>query len=171
MEQSIYTYECEAITGELIPLEDFREKVVLIVNTASRCGFTQQYDSLQTLYDYFDQKSFSILGFPCNQFARQEKGTSKEIQAFCQLNFGVTFPLFKKINVNGNDTIPLYRYLKSSARGFLGSHAIKWNFTKFLVNQQGKVIKRYSPMVKPESIKKDIERLLAISADFEATSS
>ncbi|MCD9458818.1 glutathione peroxidase [Marinibactrum halimedae] len=148
------------ITGKPISLEAYAGKVVLIVNTASQCGFTPQYKGLEAVYQNYKDKGFVILGFPCNQFGSQEKGSEGEIQEFCELNFGVTFPLFSKIEVNGKNEAPLYGYLKSSAPGLLGSKRIKWNFTKFLVGKNGSVIKRYGPTTKPEQIESDIQAAL-----------
>ncbi len=139
---------------------DFAGKVLLIVNTASNCGFTPQYAGLEALYQRYKERGLVILGFPCNQFGEQEPGAAPEIASFCQKNYGVSFPLFAKIEVNGDNTHPLYQHLKESARGLLGSESIKWNFTKFLVNRDGDVIKRYAPAVAPESIAGDIEALL-----------
>lgn len=156
----IYNLTASAINGDEVKLSEFAGNVLLIVNTASECGFTKQYRGLQKLHTDYAQQGFSVLGFPCNQFGEQEKGDSDEISQFCELNFGVTFPLFKKIDVNGENTHPLFVYLKQAARGFLGSKRIKWNFTKFLVNKQGEVIKRYSPMTEPEKIEADIKALL-----------
>jgi glutathione peroxidase len=132
----------------------------LIVNTASQCGFTPQYSGLEKLYDKFKARGLEILGFPCNQFGKQESGSPAEIAEFCSVNYGVTFPMFEKIDVNGKDTHPLYRYLKREARGVLGSEPIKWNFTKFLVNREGEVVERYGSMTKPEQIEADIEAAL-----------
>ena len=130
------------------------------VNTASKCGFTPQYAGLQTLYEQFKDRGFEILGFPCNQFGKQEPGTNDEIQNFCQVNYGVTFPMFDKIDVNGDDTHPLYEHLKKAAPGALGTTSIKWNFTKFLVDAEGNVVKRFAPNVEPVDIAPEIEALL-----------
>ncbi|GLS25377.1 glutathione peroxidase [Marinibactrum halimedae] len=157
---TIYDYSMDDITGKPISLEAYAGKVVLIVNTASQCGFTPQYKGLEAVYQNYKDKGFVILGFPCNQFGSQEKGSEGEIQEFCELNFGVTFPLFSKIEVNGKNEAPLYGYLKSSAPGLLGSKRIKWNFTKFLVGKNGSVIKRYGPTTKPEQIESDIQAAL-----------
>jgi glutathione peroxidase len=135
--------------------------VLLIVNTASKCGFTPQYEGLEKVYDQFKDKGVAVLGFPCNQFGSQEPGSADDIGAFCQKNYGVNFPMFAKIDVNGSDAHPLYQYLKSEGRGILGSEAIKWNFTKFLVKKDGTVFKRYAPTTKPEEMVGDIEKLLA----------
>nr|WP_306819105.1 glutathione peroxidase [Leptospira sp. id769339] len=141
-------------------LQDYKGKVLLIVNTASQCGFTPQYKGLQEMYDKYKGKGLEILGFPCDQFGHQEPGSDAEIQSFCQVNFGVNFPLFKKIEVNGDGTHPVYQYLKKQAPGLLGK-SIKWNFTKFLIDKQGNVIKRFAPMTPPEKLDKQIEELLS----------
>jgi glutathione peroxidase len=135
--------------------------VLLVVNTASKCGFTPQFEGLETLYDNYKDKGLEILGFPCNQFASQDPGSNEEITEFCQLNYGVSFPMFGKIEVNGSATDPLYQHLKSEAKGALGTERVKWNFTKFLVDSSGKVLKRYSSATKPAAIEKDIKTLLA----------
>ncbi len=156
----IYDYTATTLSGEDKALADFKGKVLLVVNTASKCGFTPQYKGLEALYDDLQEKGLEILGFPCNQFGKQEPGAADEIGAFCEKNYGVSFTMFDKIDVNGDNTHPLYAYLKNEATGVLGSKAIKWNFTKFLINREGKVIKRYAPTDKPEAIRKDIEKLL-----------
>ncbi|WP_299787274.1 glutathione peroxidase [uncultured Shewanella sp.] len=160
MTKSIYDFSATNIQGESVPLSKFKGKVLLIVNTASACGFTPQYKGLQELYEKFGPDNFVVLGFPCNQFGEQESGSEDQIQSFCELNFGVSFPLFEKIEVNGEHAHPLYRYLKSSAKGILGSEGIKWNFTKFLVDAEGKVLERFASTTKPESIEKSIISLL-----------
>jgi len=142
-------------------LEPYRGQVVLIVNTASKCGFTPQYHGLENLYAQFKDQGLTVLGFPCNQFGSQEPGSAEEIGAFCEKNYGVSFPLFAKIKVNGNQAEPLFHYLKAGAPGVLGSKAIKWNFTKFLVRKDGTVFKRYAPATKPEELVADIKTLLA----------
>lgn len=157
---TVYSFQATRIDGESISLETFKGQLLLIVNTASRCGFTPQYQGLESLYQAFKDQGFTVLGFPCNQFGQQEPGDSTEISNFCTTNFGVSFPLFEKIEVNGQNTHPLFQYLKSAAPGVLGTKAIKWNFTKFLVGRDGKVIKRYPSMTTPESIRKDIQRYL-----------
>jgi len=157
---TVYNYAANNINAEEISLEKFKGKVLLIVNTASKCGFTPQFEGLELLYKELDAKGLVVLGFPCNQFASQDPGSNREIEEFCQLNYGVSFPMFSKIEVNGKDAHPLYKYLKKEAKGLLGSSAIKWNFTKFLVNREGEVVKRYGSNDKPDSIKKDIEALL-----------
>ncbi|MCG7530879.1 glutathione peroxidase [Psychrobium sp. MM17-31] len=160
MSQSIHEFSVNTITGEQVSLSQYEGQVVLVVNTASQCGFTKQYAGLESLYKAHKDQGLAVLGFPCNQFGEQEKGDSDEISQFCELNFGVTFPLFEKIEVNGDNAAPLYNYLKDNARGILGSKRIKWNFTKFLVGKNGKVLKRYAPTTKPEAIAADIEKLL-----------
>ena len=160
---NIYAFSAQRIAGETVPLENFKGQVLLIVNTASRCGFTPQYQGLEDLYQTYKDRGFSVLGFPCNQFGKQEPGTSQDIAEFCDLNYRVSFPLFEKIDVNGEHTHPLYRYLKSAAPGVLGTKTIKWNFTKFLIDRDGEVIKRYPSMVTPAMIKADIEKYLGIS--------
>lgn len=157
---SLYTFSARTLGGEAVELDRYRDKVLLIVNTASECGFTPQYEGLQQLYERFAARGFEVLGFPCNQFGKQEPGDAARIGAFCEQKYGVTFPMFDKIEVNGPDAHPLYRYLTSEARGVLGTKSIKWNFTKFLVERDGKVAKRYAPSVKPEAIGSDIESIL-----------
>lgn len=156
----IYEYTAKSITGDSVSLEQFKGKVLLIVNTASKCGFTPQYKGLEALYQKFKDRGLVILGFPCNQFGNQEPGDAEQITDFCERNFGVTFPLFEKIDVNGKDAEPLYTYLKQEAPGMLGTTGIKWNFTKFLVAPDGRVIKRFAPKETPESIESEIEALL-----------
>ncbi len=159
--QTIYDFTVARLDGSPANLADYRGKVLLIVNTASACGFTPQYQGLEELYKKYQDKGLEILAFPCNQFGAQEPGNAEEIGAFCEKNYGVTFPLFTKIDVNGKDAAPLYEYLKSNAPGLLGSEAIKWNFTKFLINKDGAVVDRYAPLTKPEALVADIEKLLA----------
>jgi len=160
MTADIYAFEVQTITGDKVRLDRYENQVMLIVNTASKCGFTPQYEGLEALYEKYKDKGLVVLGFPCNQFGRQEPGSESEIAEFCQLNYGVSFPMFAKIDVNGNDADPLYKYLKKSQKGLLGSENIKWNFTKFLVNRDGEVIARFAPTVKPKDLAKDIEKLL-----------
>jgi glutathione peroxidase len=155
-----YDFEVNRLNGDPVKLSEYHGKALLIVNTASRCGFTPQYSGLETLYGKFKACGLEILGFPCNQFGKQEPGSSDEIAEFCSVNYGVTFPMFEKIDVNGNDAHPLYRYLKGEARGVLGSEPIKWNFTKFLVNREGEVVKRYGSTTKPDQIEADIKAAL-----------
>lgn len=156
----LYQHSLTLNTGEQTTLEQYKGKVLLIVNTASKCGFTPQYEGLEALYKKYHDKGFEILGFPCDQFGHQEPGSDEDIEQFCTLNFGVSFPLFKKTNVNGPDANPLFEALKNEAPGLLGSKRIKWNFTKFLINAEGKVLKRYAPTIKPSSIDSDIAELL-----------
>lgn len=150
-EESIYSFSVNDYEHRPVSLELYRNKVLLIVNVASRCGFTPQYEALQRLYEKYHDQGFEILAFPCNQFGAQEPGTEAEIKAFCYLNYSVSFPLFAKIEVNGENTHPLYRYLKASAPGLLGTEAIKWNFTKFLVDRQGTIVDRFAPSTAPEA--------------------
>lgn len=157
---SIYSFSATSIDGKEISFQQYQGKVLLIVNTASKCGFTSQYQGLETLHQKYQAQGLEILGFPCNQFGKQEPGNEQEIKEFCQLNYDVSFSLFKKIDVNGDNTHPLYQFLKSQAKGIMGSETIKWNFTKFLVDQSGKVLKRYGSMSTPESIENDIAALL-----------
>ena len=159
MADSVYGFTCKDGAGRDKSLEDYRGQVLLIVNTASKCGFTPQFAGLEELYKQYQDKDFTILGFPCNQFGAQDPGSNDEIQEFCQLNYGVSFPMFGKIDVNGSGADPLFTHLKSEAGGMLGDR-IKWNFTKFLVNREGEVVKRYAPTTKPEAIAADIEGLL-----------
>ncbi|MGE5652301.1 MAG: glutathione peroxidase [Bacillota bacterium] len=158
---TVYDFKAKGLDGKPIDLKQFKGKVLLIVNTASNCGFTPQYKGLEEVYQQFKDKGVEVLGFPCNQFAGQEPGTAEEIGAFCEKNYGVTFPLFEKIDVNGDDAHPLYKHLKSAAPGLLGSELIKWNFTKFLVKKDGTVYKRYAPQTAPKELMRDIEKLLA----------
>jgi glutathione peroxidase len=157
---SIYDYTIKNAKNEDVSMSDFKGKVLLIVNTASECGFTNQYEGLEQLYKDHQTNGLEVLGFPCNQFGKQESGTDEEIQEFCQVKFGVKFPVFKKIDVNGDDTHPLYEFLKTEAPGLLGSKSIKWNFTKFLISKDGTVLKRFAPKVTPESMTDEIKDLL-----------
>ena len=157
---SIYDFSVDDIHGKQQKLADYKDKVLLVVNVASKCGFTPQYKGLEALYEKLHARGLEVLGFPCNQFGAQEPGSEDEIAQFCELNFGVTFPLFAKIDVNGGDAAPLYQHLKKARPGLLGSEAIKWNFTKFLINRKGDVVERYAPNVEPEAIAGDIEKLL-----------
>jgi glutathione peroxidase len=161
MEKTLYDFSATSIDGKIIPLSNYKNQVLLIVNTASQCGFTPQYKGLQALYERYNAKGFTVLGFPCNQFAHQEPETEENIQHFCETHFGVTFPLFSKIDVNGENTHPLYQYLKTQATGVLGSEAIKWNFTKFLIDKTGKVVARFASATSPNKISKEIEALLS----------
>ena len=157
---SIYNIEVKTIDGKSISLEKYKGHVMLIVNVASKCGFTPQYKGLEDLYAKYHDKGLRVLGFPCNQFLSQEPGTNQEIASFCSLTYGVKFDMFAKINVNGDDAHPLYKYLKDKEPGFLGTEFIKWNFTKFLVDREGNVVKRYAPSTEPKELEKDIEKLL-----------
>ena len=158
---SIHDFSARALSGEEVSLSAFRGKVLLIVNTASKCGFTSQYAGLEKLHEELSPRGFAVLGFPCNQFGQQEPGDAQEIQSFCTLNYHVTFPMFAKIEVNGPGADPLYEFLKGEKPGLLGIEAIKWNFTKFLVDKDGQVVERYAPTTKPEALKGDVEALLA----------
>ena len=157
---SLLNKEMPLLSGEMQDLSQYEGQTVLIVNTASKCGFTGQYEGLEALYAEYKEQGLVVLGFPCNQFGEQEKGVDSEIASFCQKNYGVSFPMFSKIEVNGDNTAPLYQELKVQAPGIMGTKKIKWNFTKFLVNKQGQVT-RYAPTTKPEALKSDIEASLA----------
>jgi glutathione peroxidase len=157
---SLLNKEMPLLSGEMQDLSQYGGKAVLIVNTASKCGFTGQYEGLEALYGEYKEQGLVVLGFPCNQFGEQEKGADSEIASFCQKNYGVSFPMFSKVEVNGDNTTPLYQELKVQAPGIMGTKKIKWNFTKFLVNKQGQVT-RYAPTTKPEALKSDIEAALA----------
>jgi glutathione peroxidase len=161
MTQTIYDFEAQGMNGKAVKLNQYKGKALLIVNTASACGFTPQFGGLEELHKKFGKQGLVVLGFPCNQFGEQDAGSNEEIGSFCQLNFGVTFPMMAKIDVNGNNATPLYNWLSSEAPGLMGSKAIKWNFTKFLVGKDGHVIKRYAPQDTPESLEKDIKATLA----------
>jgi len=158
---SIYDFTALDIQGSERALSDYQGKVLLVVNTASKCGFTPQYEGLEKVYEELHEDGFEILGFPCNQFGQQEKGSDSEIAGFCLKNYGVSFPMFAKIDVNGEQAHPLYDYLKKASPGILGSKGIKWNFTKFLIGKDGQVVKRFAPTAKPEVIKKHIKALMA----------
>jgi len=158
---NVYQFEARSLAGQPVPLSDFQGKVLLIVNTASECGFTPQYAGLQSLQDSYQTRGFDVLGFPCNQFGKQEPGDAEQIGAFCESRFHVTFPMFGKIDVNGADAHPLYKWLTSEKPGLLGTQAIKWNFTKFLLRRDGTIFKRYAPTTKPDEIRGDIETLLS----------
>ena len=157
---SVYDYTARTILGEEMALADLKGQVLLIVNTASKCGFTPQFKGLEALYQKYKDQGLQVLGFPCNQFLNQDPGSDEEIQSFCSMDYGVTFPMFGKIEVNGPGAHPLFQHLAAEAPGLLGSKAIKWNFTKFLVGRDGHVIKRYAPTDKPESLADDIEKAL-----------
>jgi glutathione peroxidase len=157
---TVYEFDAKSIDGTKVSLSAFDGNVLLIVNVASQCGFTPQYDGLEKLYKKYKNEGFMVLGFPCNQFGGQEPGTDSEIKSFCQTNYGVTFPLFARIDVNGPNAHPLYDFLKEAKPGILGTERIKWNFTKFLIDRQGNVIKRYAPQEKPQTFEEDIEAAL-----------
>lgn len=159
MTKSVYDFKVKDINGHDVPLSQYQGKFLLIVNVASKCGFTPQYKGLEDLHRELKGK-VEVLGFPCNQFGKQEPGNEEEIKNFCSLTYDVTFPMFAKIDVNGPQADPLYEFLREEKPGFLGTEAIKWNFTKFLINGQGQVVKRYAPTDSPESIKKDLEKML-----------
>lgn len=156
---SIYDFTAKDSFGDERSLSEYKGKVMLIVNTASKCGFTPQFEGLEKLYEELGEQGLEILGFPCNQFASQDPGTNEEIQSFCKLNYGVTFTIFEKINVNGSDAHPLYKFLKEQKSSVLGKK-IKWNFTKFLVDREGNVVERYAPAVEPKDLREDILKLL-----------
>jgi len=158
---TVYEYNAKTIAGPEQSLAEFKGKVLLIVNVASKCGYTPQYEGLEALYQQYKDQGFEVLGFPCNQFLSQEPGTEQDIVQFCSTTYDVTFPMYRKIDVNGDNAHPLYRHLKSEAKGILGSQAVKWNFTKFLVGKDGKVIARFATATKPEELKADIEKALA----------
>ena len=157
---SLYDITVDDIHGKPVKLSKYKGKVLLIVNTASECGFTPQYKGLEALYEKFHGKGLEVLGFPCNQFGAQEPGDEKAIEQFCELNYGVTFPMFAKVDVNGDDASPLFKHLKSAKKGILGSEAIKWNFTKFLVDRDGNVVERYAPKTEPKELENDVRTLL-----------
>ena len=157
---TIADFKVTTYRGEELDLADKQGKVLLVVNTASKCGFTPQYDGLEKLFQQFKDKDFEVLGFPCNQFGAQEPGDADEIAEFCKVNFGVTVPLMEKIDVNGPNASPLFDWMKGEAKGLMGSTGIKWNFTKFLINRDGEVVKRYAPQDTPARIAKDIENIL-----------
>lgn len=159
---SIYPHQVKTIDGKIIGMDSFHDHVLLIVNTASRCGFTPQYQGLEELYQTYKDQGLVVLGFPCNQFGHQEPADNIEIAVFCQRNYSVSFPLFEKIEVNGPNAHPLFQQLKTAAPGFLGSVSIKWNFSKFLIDHQGNVFKRYGPLIPPSAIATDIEHLLQL---------
>ncbi|GGD00243.1 glutathione peroxidase [Thalassobacillus devorans] len=156
---NVHGFSAVMITGDEKSLADFKGKVLLVVNTASKCGFTPQYEGLQELYDKYNEQGLEVLGFPSNQFMNQEPGTEQDIQEFCKVNYGVTFPMFSKVDVKGKDTHPLFQHLVKEAPGMV-SDQVKWNFTKFLVDQNGNVVDRYAPQTKPEDIETDIQKLL-----------
>jgi glutathione peroxidase len=158
---TVYDFSADSLSGEHVDLAQYRGKVLLIVNTASKCGFTPQYKGLEELHRQFAGQPFEVLGFPCNQFGQQEPGSAEEIGAFCEQNYGVSFPVFAKIDVNGEQAHPLYQHLKKNAPGILGTEGIKWNFTKFLIRKDGSIHDRYAPTTKPEDLADDIRKLIA----------
>ncbi len=157
---SVYDFSASLLDGRVVQLDEYKGRLLLIVNTASQCGFTPQYAGLEQLYQAHRDQGLVVLGFPCNQFGAQEPGTAEEIGSFCEKNYGVSFPLFAKIDVNGAGAHPLYRFLKKSRRGLFGTESIKWNFTKFLVDRSGKVVRRYAPATKPQNLESAVKRLL-----------
>lgn len=157
---SIYDFKAEKLEGGEQSLSEYTGKVLLIVNTASKCGFTPQFEGLEKVFEQYKEQGLVVLGFPCNQFASQDPGTNSDIGEFCQRNYGVSFPMFAKVDVNGSNAHPLYKYLSKEAKGLLGSESIKWNFTKFLIGRDGNVLDRYAPTTKPEDMVKDIEKAL-----------
>ena len=159
-EKNVYSFQAKTLNGEEISLEKFQGKALLIVNVASKCGFTPQYKGLEEIYRKYKGQGFEILGFPCNQFGAQEPGDADEIKNFCSLTYDVSFPMFQKVDVNGENAHPLYKFLKKEEKGILGTEAIKWNFTKFLIDKKGNVVDRYAPQTKPEDLGKDIEKVL-----------
>lgn len=159
---TVYDFEAEQMGGKTVALKQFHGKVMLIVNTASACGFTPQFAGLEELHKTYSPQGLVVLGFPCNQFGAQDRGSNEEIASFCQLNYGVGFPMMSKIQVNGPQAHPLYQWLVREARGFLGSKSIKWNFTKFLIGRDGRVLKRYAPYTEPRRLHRDIEAALAV---------
>lgn len=157
---SVYDFKATTLRGEEESLSKYKDKVLLVVNTASKCGFTPQFKGLQELYDKYKDRGFEVLGFPSNQFAGQEPGSSEDIEQYCQINYGVTFPMYEKIDVKGDTAHPLFQYLTREAPGVLGTKAVKWNFTKFLVDREGRVLKRFSPNTSPEKMEADIAEML-----------
>lgn len=158
---SVHDFKAVTMQGQETALADFKGKVILVVNTASKCGFTPQFKGLEKLYEQYKAQGLEILGFPCNQFGKQDPGSNEQITEFCELNYGVTFPMFEKVDVNGDDAHPLFKHLKEEAPGLLGTQAIKWNFTKFLINKDGKVVQRFAPKDTPQKIESEIRKLLA----------
>ncbi len=160
MKESFYDFKANDINGKEVSMSSYEGKVVLIVNVASGCGFTPQYEGLQKLYDEHKEKGLEILAFPCNQFGEQEKGDGEEIKNFCEKNYSITFPIFEKVEVNGNDAHPIFKFIKEQKKGFMGTESIKWNFSKFLLSKNGEVIKRYGSLDVPENLEEDIKQLL-----------
>lgn len=157
---SVHDFQVQSLEGEPVPLKKFEGNALLIVNVASKCGFTRQYSALEALHRRYSPKGFSVLGFPCNQFGNQEPGDADSIRSFCHLTYNVTFPMFEKIEVNGANTHPLYAFLKRSARGLFGTQQVKWNFTKFLVDRSGKVVKRFAPTTSMDIVEKEVAKLV-----------
>ena len=162
MGESVYDFSAETIAGNDKELSDYQGKVLLVVNTASKCGFTPQFGGLETLYEKYKDQGLEVLGFPCNQFKSQDPGSNGEIAEFCQVNYGVTFPMFSKIDVNGADAHPLYKFLKSEMPGILGSEGIKWNFTKFLIGKDGSPVQRFSPQTRPDALEQFVQAQVEI---------
>ena len=160
MKESVYDYKVKDIDGQVISMSDYKDKVLLIVNVASTCGFTSQYKGLQDLYEKYSKDGFEVLAFPCNQFGSQEKGSEQDIKEFCTNNYAVTFPIFSKVEINGDKAEPLFKFLKQEIKGFMGTEAVKWNFSKFLVNRNGQVVKRYGSLDFPENLESEIKALL-----------
>ncbi|GGI12437.1 MULTISPECIES: glutathione peroxidase [Gottfriedia] len=157
---SIYDFQVKDSKGQLIPLSNYKDQVVIVVNTASKCGYTPQYKDLQALYEEYKNEGLVVIGFPCNQFMNQEPGSNEEIQSFCELNYGVTFPIFGKVDVNGENADPLFKYLSKNAPGIMGLKSIKWNFTKFIIDKNGEVVERVAPQTNPQDMKATVEKLL-----------
>jgi len=157
---SIYDFQVKDSKGELIPLSNYKDQVVIVVNTASKCGYTPQYKDLQALYEEYKSEGLVVIGFPCNQFMNQEPGSNEEIQSFCELNYGVSFPILGKVDVNGENADPLFKYLSKNAPGIMGLKSIKWNFTKFIIDKNGEVVERVAPQTNPQEMKATIEKLL-----------
>ena len=160
MKETVYDYKVKDINGKEVAMSDFKDKVLLIVNVASNCGFTPQYKGLQDLYEKYSKDGFEVLAFPCNQFGSQEKGSEQDIKEFCTNNYAVTFPIFSKVEINGNKAEPLFKFLKQQIKGFMGTESVKWNFSKFLVNKNGQVVKRYGSLDFPENLEGEIKALL-----------
>jgi len=160
MKESVYDYKVKDINGKEVSMADFKDKVLLIVNVASTCGFTPQYKGLQRLYDKYNQQGLEVLGFPCNQFGKQEKEENADIKKFCESQFSVSFPMFAKVDVNGANAEPLFKYLSTNKKGFMGTEAIKWNFSKFLVDREGNIVGRFGSLDDPNSLENDIKGLL-----------
>ena len=160
MKETVYDYKVKDINGKEVAMSDYKDKVLLIVNVASICGFTPQYKGLQDLYEKYSKDGFEVLAFPCNQFGSQEKGSEQDIKEFCTNNYAVTFPIFSKVEINGNKAEPLFKFLKQQIKGFMGTESVKWNFSKFLVNKNGQVVKRYGSLDFPENLESEIKALL-----------